>query len=216
MVQESPQRRTPRPASRATNNSHSLGTTAVGIIVAVRSANIAFCSFAWSLERGTTGGRFGETIDAADFDGDGIDDLLLGLPSNGEAGAGRGFFSVYLGKAGYPDGVAVVRVLANITDAGTGHAIEVLGDVDGNGEVEEIRDALYLLQFAFLRGEEPTCLESADIDDSGDVSALLDAIYLLNYGFVDGPAPPDPGPDECGVDPTDDKLDCSEATEDCE
>jgi len=31
---------------------------------------------------------------------------------------------------------------------------------------------------------------------------ITDGIYILNYLFQGGPAPPAPGPDECGPDPT--------------
>jgi hypothetical protein len=37
---------------------------------------------------------------------------------------------------------------------------------------------------------------------------LSDAAALFNYLFLGGAAPPAPGPEECGDDPTDDDLDC--------
>ena len=90
------------------------------------------------------------------------------------------------------------------------------GDVNGDGQVSALTDALYLLMYAFSRGDAPPCMNAADVNDSGAVSALLDSMYLLRYAFVDGPEPPAPGVDECGVDRTrDDELGCLKV-EECE
>jgi hypothetical protein len=52
-------------------------------------------------------------------------------------------------------------------------------------------------------------MDASDSDDGGDVE-MADAIYTLKYLYVPGePPPPDPGPVNCGSDPTDDGLDCS-------
>ncbi len=83
------------------------------------------------------------------------------------------------------------------------------GDVDGDGFVNSLLDAIALLNWSFLGGPEPACLDAADADDSGGVLALLDALRLLLWGFQDGLAPPAPGPDRCGPDPSDDAVDCT-------
>ena len=83
------------------------------------------------------------------------------------------------------------------------------GDVDGNGEVSALTDAVELLEFGFTNGDAPTCFDAADIDDNGTVEPLLDTIELLNWGFLGGAAPPAPGPTVCGEDPTDDVLSCA-------
>ena len=83
------------------------------------------------------------------------------------------------------------------------------GDVNGNGEVEYIIDAIHGLLALFLDGSPPPCLDAADIDDNG-VLNLLDAVMLLTWAYSDGDIPPDPGPYECGSDPTDDDLDCKD------
>ena len=75
------------------------------------------------------------------------------------------------------------------------------GDVDGNGTVSALIDALAVLDWAFTGGEAPGCADAADVDDSGEVAALVDSLALLLWGFVDGDPPPAPGPDECGFDP---------------
>lgn len=90
------------------------------------------------------------------------------------------------------------------------------GDADGDGEFSGLFDAIFVLEYGFLQGKTPPCLDAADADDSGDVDGLLDAIRILNYAFVDGPAPPDPGPDECGGDPTGDAVDCATIARSCQ
>ena len=89
------------------------------------------------------------------------------------------------------------------------------GDVDGDGVIFPILDAISLLEWFFNSGPAPPCMDAADVDDSGDVAGLLDASYLLTYGFVSGEAPPDPFAD-CDNDPTDDVLGCSEDSAGCD
>ncbi len=76
------------------------------------------------------------------------------------------------------------------------------GDADMNGSLE-LTDPITVLNFQFLAGAEPPCLDAADGDDSGTLD-LTDAIYSLNFQFLAGSRPPDPGPDVCGADPTPD------------
>lgn len=76
------------------------------------------------------------------------------------------------------------------------------GDCDGSGSVSALLDALFLLEYQFIDGDEPPCLAAANADDSPTVVALLDALYLLSWQFKGGPVPPAPGPTACGVDPT--------------
>ena len=92
--------------------------------------------------------------------------------------------------------------------------IFIRGDFDGDGIVQTVADPLRLLRWGFSGGEDPPCFDAADANDDDEVSALPDALYLLRWAFTSGDAPPDPGVDECGVDPTDDDLDC-EVEPDC-
>ena len=46
--------------------------------------------------------------------------------------------------------------------------------------------------------------------------ALIDALALLNWAFNEEDAPPDPGPEDCGDDPTDDDVDCLDSPKICE
>jgi len=81
------------------------------------------------------------------------------------------------------------------------------GDADGNGGID-ISDVISTLNYLFISGTRPGCLDAADVDDDGDLS-LTDAIRSLNYQFTGtAPAPEPPGPFDCGMDPTADELTC--------
>jgi hypothetical protein len=83
------------------------------------------------------------------------------------------------------------------------------GDPSGEGEID-ISDPIFILDFLFLGGTAPVCLDAADIDDDGALS-LTDGIRLLNYLFLSDAPPPPPGPN-CGEDPTADPLEeCGES-----
>ncbi len=82
------------------------------------------------------------------------------------------------------------------------------GDVDGNGVTSVLVDSLSLLEWGFTAGSTPACLDAADVDDNGTVSVLVDALGLLQWGFTAGTAPPSPGPARCGLDSTDDDVNC--------
>ncbi len=74
------------------------------------------------------------------------------------------------------------------------------GDADGDGHVA-VNDPIALLDSLFLGAGPVACGDGADADDSG-VLDLADAIYNLNHQFLGGPAPPAPGPTDCGADET--------------
>ncbi len=76
------------------------------------------------------------------------------------------------------------------------------GDANVDGTLD-LTDPVSVLNYQFLAGPIPACLDAADADDSGSLD-LTDAVYSLNYQFLAGPRPPAPGPDTCGPDPTDD------------
>lgn len=79
------------------------------------------------------------------------------------------------------------------------------GDANGDGSLD-LSDAVFTLGFLFLGGPTPVCLKSTDADDSGGVD-LSDAVYVLNHLFQGGASPPEPFL-ACGLDPTEDKLEC--------
>ncbi|MCI0637281.1 MAG: hypothetical protein L0206_25700, partial [Actinobacteria bacterium] len=90
------------------------------------------------------------------------------------------------------------------------------GDINGNGVVFALVDALYLLDWAFTEGDDPPCMDAADVNDNGVVFALVDALALLDWAFTEGDDPPDPGPTSCGTDPTDDSVDCDTVSGACD
>ncbi len=59
-----------------------------------------------------------------------------------------------------------------------------------------------------LGTDAPSCAKASDSNDNGAV-ALDDAVYLFNHLFLGGPDPKAPFP-ECGVDPSEDGLECAE------
>lgn len=79
------------------------------------------------------------------------------------------------------------------------------GDVDGNGRFVILGDVLFLLQYRFVGGKSPPCLDAADADDNGDVTGMLDSLYLLDWFFYDGP---EPLGWKCDIDLTPDDLGC--------
>ncbi|HIN80808.1 MAG TPA: hypothetical protein EYN00_07015 [Planctomycetes bacterium] len=80
------------------------------------------------------------------------------------------------------------------------------GDVNGDGALD-LSDGVVLLEYLFIGGALPTCLDASDVDDDGLLN-LTDAIVLLNYLFLGGPAPGAPS-GSCGVDPSADVLGCA-------
>lgn len=56
-------------------------------------------------------------------------------------------------------------------------------------------------------GATPPCLDAADGTDDGQLN-ITDAVYILNFLFLGGSAPPEPH-GACGLDPTEDDLDCA-------
>jgi YD repeat-containing protein len=70
----------------------------------------------------------------------------------------------------------------------------------------DIADPIKLLNYLFLGGPTPACLDACDFDDSEE-NDISDAIAVLNYLFLGGPPPPPPFPEE-GVDPAGTRLTC--------
>jgi len=72
------------------------------------------------------------------------------------------------------------------------------GDVDDNGLLT-IGDAIMILEYLLLRGDPPSCADTADTDNDGQFT-MADAIALLNYEFCGGAPLAEPGY-SCGPDP---------------
>jgi hypothetical protein len=87
---------------------------------------------------------------------------------------------------------------------GAGRAAFRRGDANRDGRVD-LADAPWELNWLFLAGAAPDCLDAADSNDDGRL-ALSDPIYLLNHLFLGGPPLPPPGTERCGIDATADGL----------
>ena len=65
------------------------------------------------------------------------------------------------------------------------------GDADGNGILNALVDAFFIIAFQFQGGPAPICMEAADVDGNGVFNGLVDARFLLLFQFVPGsPHPP--------------------------
>ena len=81
--------------------------------------------------------------------------------------------------------------------------------LDSNADgVIDLGDAIHSLNYLFNGGRAPTCPDASDSDDNG-VLEIADPVRTLYWLFQGRGELPDPGPDACGIDPTEDSLpDC--------
>ncbi|MEM7261325.1 MAG: dockerin type I domain-containing protein, partial [Planctomycetota bacterium] len=86
------------------------------------------------------------------------------------------------------------------------------GDANSDGRVD-VADAAYLINFTLIAGAPPQCVDSGDVNDDGNITPD-DAFATLNFLASGGPIDA-PGPDNCGVDPTVDFLNCVSYPVDC-
>jgi hypothetical protein len=82
------------------------------------------------------------------------------------------------------------------------------GDTNADSKTD-ISDAVATLQYLFLAGPRPYCLDPGDFDDSGALD-ITDAIAMLNFLFLAGAPGPYPSVWVPGFDPTADGLHCEE------
>lgn len=80
------------------------------------------------------------------------------------------------------------------------------GDIDGDGLVD-IADPIAVLGDLFSTPSGSECAKAADTNDDG-LADIADPVYLLTFLFSRGSEPPAPFAD-CGLDPTEDALDCA-------
>jgi len=162
---------------------------------------------------------------AGDVNGDGFEDVLLGIPYvtlNGAEPVGQAYL-VYgpihpadCDGNGIPDSCEVADGTAYDFNAnGIPDACEpdprgllrpfVRGDANADGE-EDVSDAVSIVLSLFAgRGELP-CRRAGDANRD-DALDLTDALVLLNHIFRAGPPPADPAA-ACGVDPRPEALSC--------
>ena len=150
---------------------------------------------------------------------------IISLSLGGDQGIGSGFFTTDSLEQSVEDaldsGVFVIAAAGNDgeDDDGDGAAdcddsdceaeeacqdvpagpLLVRGDADDNGAVQ-LTDGIFILNFLFLGGSDPTCDDAADADDSGAIQ-LTDGIFILNFLFLGGADTPPPGGFACGPDP---------------
>jgi hypothetical protein len=84
------------------------------------------------------------------------------------------------------------------------------GDANSSGQVD-LSDAVFVLNFLFLGGSDPACLDAADADDNGSLE-LTDPVRILNVLFLGGTPIPAPGMTVCGPDGTEDGLGCERSS----
>ncbi|MCI0651724.1 MAG: right-handed parallel beta-helix repeat-containing protein [Planctomycetes bacterium] len=104
---------------------------------------------------------------------------------------------------------AIPYPFTNLDTAQFGQSEFMRGDASGDGSVDTLVDVLYLLGWQYSGSSAPPCMDADDADDDGIVNALLDSFYLLAWQFNGGLAPPAPGTMSCGIDSTQDALDCN-------
>ncbi|MEM7232106.1 MAG: hypothetical protein AAF517_08030 [Planctomycetota bacterium] len=113
----------------------------------------------------------------------------IGFPEWSDDGAGQDFgFRTYV-SVGPHDDTTFLR-----------------SDADGSGSVD-ITDGVFILNFLFLGGSRPSCLDAADANDSGTID-IADAVRIFGFLFLGTPLPPPQGIEFCDADPTEDSLNC--------
>lgn len=103
-------------------------------------------------------------------------------------------------------GTAIVLACFASADAAIGQSAFIRGDSNADAQVD-LSDAVATLQYLFIGGMQPPCLDAADVDDDGEI-AITDPIALLGYLFLGGRPIPAPWPG-CGADLTDDGIPCA-------
>jgi hypothetical protein len=63
----------------------------------------------------------------------------------------------------------------------------IYGDVNGDGVINSA-DVVYLINYLFKGGPEPSPLETGDVNCDGTINSA-DVVYLINYLFKGGPTP---------------------------
>ena len=139
----------------------------------------------------------GASLSATLPNGDILDvDLTIGTPVAAE-GSGSGEYSLI-------SGFQALREAAEESSGPVGTPFR-RGDANADGLVD-IGDAIATLGFLFNGGGMP-CRDAGDGNDDGLVD-IGDAIKILGVLFSGDTPPATPGPDNCGIDPTDDALEC--------
>jgi hypothetical protein len=65
-------------------------------------------------------------------------------------------------------------------------------DANGDGKLN-LTDAVFALQFLFLGGTAPACMEALDANSDGRAN-ITDSVFLLSFMFLGGSPPAAPFP----------------------
>lgn len=79
------------------------------------------------------------------------------------------------------------------------------GEANGDVVLNTV-DAIFILGCLFARTAPPSCLDAGDVNDDGRADIADPIAFLSNLFASAGPLPAPFG--SCGMDPTDDELDC--------
>ncbi|MFH1687762.1 MAG: M6 family metalloprotease domain-containing protein [bacterium] len=94
------------------------------------------------------------------------------------------------GFVGYDSASVLVSDILDFLLNPTSICCVLRGDVDHSGGIPDIADLVYLVNYGFLGGPAPPCMDEADVNGSGaDVIDISDLVYLVNYMFNGGPPP---------------------------
>lgn len=108
----------------------------------------------------------------------GTESIRTDLAAPGEAVAIQAFAMV--------DGVCRGSRLASCSQAAGQRFLR--GLCDGNGSFPTISSGVFALNYLFLGGTEPPCIEACDTDGDARLD-ISDAVLLLNFLFLGGPPP---------------------------
>ncbi|MGB5105361.1 MAG: M1 family aminopeptidase [Candidatus Zixiibacteriota bacterium] len=111
-----------------------------------------------------------------DFIG-GNDGLVTGVPTY----AATYYFTVGLTDSDSPPNQRTFSLSVTIDKA------LLVGDCSGNGRID-IADAVFLINYIFAGGPEPSPLVLGDVDCNAMIT-ISDAVFLVNYLYSAGPAP---------------------------
>jgi hypothetical protein len=64
----------------------------------------------------------------------------------------------------------------------------ICGDANGSGQVADVADLVYLVDYMFNSGPAPVVMVAADVNASGGIPDVSDLIYMVQYMFFGGPA----------------------------